>query len=128
MRLLKSIFIFLIFLTCGSTFAQTDPDEITDVLERAKLKGKLVGCADPFGYPYAEQNANPPGFDVEILQAIADKYDMRVEMYWADTSSRGGMSRALRRSIMKGRCDVFLGTSDNGDEDQLMGKLKFTDP
>ena len=34
---------------------------------------------DPFGYPYVEQNANPPGFDVEILQAIADKYDMRVE-------------------------------------------------
>ena len=69
---------------------------------------------------------NPPGFDVEIMEAIAARGNMRMEMYWADTGTRGGMSRALRRSLMKGRCDVFMGVSDSGDEDQLMGKLAFT--
>jgi ABC-type amino acid transport substrate-binding protein len=49
-------------------------------------------------------------------------------MYWADTGTRGGMSRALRNSILKGRCDVFAGVGDSGDDDILMGQLMFTDP
>ena len=107
---------------------QVDPDEITDVLERSKAKGKLVACADPYDFPYASQNASPPGFDVDIMQEIAKRAGMRLEMYWADTGTRGGMSRALRNSILRGRCDVFMGVSDSGDDDQLMGKLTFTEP
>jgi ABC-type amino acid transport substrate-binding protein len=118
----------LLALFIGSAHAQAvDPDEMPDVLERAKAKGKLIACADPYDYPYAEQNSNPPGFDVEIMQALLAKEGIRLEMYWADTSTRGGMSRALRNSIMKGRCDVFMGVSDSGDDDQLMGRLTFTD-
>ncbi len=105
-----------------------DPNEIVDVLEKAKAKGKLVACADPFSFPYAEQNMDPPGFDVEIVRGLAKRGGMQVEMYWADTSSHGGMSKALRRSMMKGRCDIFLGVSDSGDDDILMGKLAFSDP
>ena len=30
--------------------------------------------------------------------------------------------------MMKGRCDIFSGVADNGDDDILMGKLTFTDP
>jgi ABC-type amino acid transport substrate-binding protein len=110
--------------------AQTgsDPDEIADVLERSKAKGVLVACADPYDYPYSSQNSNPPGFDVQIMEQIARRGGMRLEMYWADTGTRGGMSRALRNSIMRGRCDVFLGVSDSGDDDQLMGRLTFTEP
>jgi len=127
----------LVAFWCNAGFAQTttnpdeiltkDPNDIADSLERAQAKGKLVACADPYGYPYANQNMNPPGFDVEIMEALASRGGMRLEMYWADTGTRGGMSRALRRSLMKGRCDVFMGVSDSGDEDQLMGKLTFTD-
>lgn len=108
--------------------SSVDPDEIADVLERSKAKGKLVACADPYDYPYSSQNSNPPGFDVQIMEEIAMRDGMRLEMYWADTGTRGGMSRALRNSIMRGRCDVFLGVSDSGDDDQLMGRLTFTDP
>jgi len=108
--------------------SSADPDEVADVLERSKAKGRLVACADPYDYPYSSQNSNPPGFDVQIMEEIARRGGMRLEMYWADTGTRGGMSRALRNSIMRGRCDVFLGVSDSGDDDQLMGKLTFTDP
>lgn len=114
-------------LVCATGYAQ-DPNETVDALEAAQAKGKLVACADPFSYPYAEQHMDPPGFDVEIMREIAKLGGMRVEMYWADTSSHGGMSKALRRSMMKGRCDVFLGVSDSGDDDILMGKLLFSDP
>ncbi len=112
---------------CATVQAQ-DSSELVDVLEKSKARGKLVACADPYGFPYAARNANPPGFDVDILQALAQRGGMELEMYWADTGSRGGMSRALRRSMMKGRCDVFAGVSDSGDDDILMGKLAFTDP
>ncbi len=108
--------------------SSANPDEVADVLERSKAKGRLVACADPYDYPYSSQNSNPPGFDVQIMEEIARRGGMRLEMYWADTGTRGGMSRALRNSIMRGRCDVFLGVSDSGDDDQLMGKLTFTDP
>jgi ABC-type amino acid transport substrate-binding protein len=115
-------------LLVSATASAQDPNEIVDVLEAAKAKGKLVACADPFSYPYAQQNMDPPGFDVEIVRELAKRGGMQVEMYWADTSSHGGMSKALRLSMMKGRCDIFTGVSDSGDDDILMGKLAFTDP
>lgn len=119
----------LMALFAGGVHAQaTDSDEISDVMQRAKAKGKLIACADPYDFPYASQNSNPPGFDVEIMETLIAREGLRLEMYWADTGTRGGMSRALRNSIMKGRCDVFMGVSDSGDDDQLMGRLTFTDP
>jgi ABC-type amino acid transport substrate-binding protein len=115
-------------LLVSTTVYPQDPNETVDVLEKSKAKGKLVACTDPFSFPYAEKNMDPPGFDIEIVRELAKRGGMRVEMYWADTSSHGGMSKALRRSMMKGRCDIFLGVSDSGDDDILMGKLKFSDP
>ncbi len=126
-RLVIGLAAAMAFFASAAVQAQ-DASESADVLERSKAKGKLIACADPYGFPYASRNANPPGFDVEILQAIAKRGGMELEMYWADTGTRGGMSRALRNSMMKGRCDVFAGVSDSGDDDILMGQLAFTDP
>ena len=53
---------------------------------------------------------------------------MRAEVYWADTGTRGGLGRAFRNSILAKRCDVFLGLSDNGEEDSLDDKLTYTKP
>jgi len=108
--------------------ATQDPDDIKDTLARAKAKGVLTACADPYDWPYSQQNGTPPGFDVEIFQQIAKLGGMRAEMYWADTGTRGGLSRAFRNSIFAKRCDIFLGLSDNGDDDMLQKKLVFTKP
>jgi ABC-type amino acid transport substrate-binding protein len=107
-----------------------DADEIADTLERSKAKSKLIACADPYNFPYAAQDGDPPGFDIEIMREIAKRGGMRLEMVWADTGTRGGTSRAFRNSILKKRCDVFLGLSDSGDgdDDMLMGQLAFTKP
>lgn len=127
-----------LFSFCGLTFllalmsvtvrAQTDPDEITDTLEQSKAKGRLLVCADPYTFPSSAQNTDPPGYDVEIIREIAKRGGMRLEMVWADTGTRGGTSRAFRNSILRKRCDVFLGMSDGGDDDMLMGQLAFTKP
>lgn len=119
---------FLLALTSVAVWAQTDPDEIADTLERSKAKGRLLACADPYSFPSAAQNTDPPGYDIEIMREIAKRGGMRLEMVWADTGTRGGTSRAFRNSILKKRCDVFLGMSDSGDDDMLMGQLAFTKP
>ena len=119
---------FLLVLTSVTVRAQTDPDEITDTLERSKAKGRLLACADPYSFPSAAQNTDPPGYDVEIMREIAKRGGMRLEIVWADTGTRGGTSRAFRNSILKKRCDVFVGMSDGGDDDMLMGQLAFTKP
>ncbi len=130
MRKLFSLYgmTFLLALSSAATLAQTDPDEIADTLERSKAKGKLLACADPYSFPSAAQNSDPPGYDIEIMREIAKRGGMRIEMVWADTGTRGGTSRAFRNSILKKRCDVFLGMSDSGDDDMLMGQLAFTKP
>jgi len=102
-------------------------DDPTDTLERMKAKGKLVACADPYAYPYSSQEDDPPGFDIEIIRAIAKRANMRLEMFWANTATRGGTMRAFRNSILAKRCDVFLGLSDDGEPDLLPGSMKFTD-
>ena len=119
---------FLLALPSAAVWAQTDPDEIADTLERSKAKGRLIACADPYSFPSAAQNTDPPGYDIEIMREIAKRGGMRLEMVWADTGTRGGTSRAFRNSILKKRCDVFLGMSDGGDDDMLMGQLAFTKP
>ena len=52
----------------------------------------------------------------------------QLTLYWADTGTRGGLGRAFRNSIFAKRCDVFLGLSDNGEDDQLPDRLTFTKP
>jgi ABC-type amino acid transport substrate-binding protein len=119
---------FLLAWTSVTVRAQTDPDDISDTLERSKAKGRLLACADPYSFPSAAQNTDPPGYDIEIMREIAKRGGMRLEMVWADTGTRGGTSRAFRNSILKKRCDVFVGMSDGGDDDMLMGQLAFTRP
>jgi ABC-type amino acid transport substrate-binding protein len=124
---IKGLVAALTFAVAGAVQAQDGSDSV-DVLQKSKARGKLVACADPYDFPYAARNATPPGFDIEILGELAKRGGMELEVYWADTGTRGGMSRALRNSMMKGRCDIFSGVADNGDDDILMGKLTFTDP
>jgi ABC-type amino acid transport substrate-binding protein len=123
----------LALLVCAPLRAQDqsqsqDPDEIKDTLARAKARGVLTACADPYAWPYSAKDGIPPGFDVEIFQQIAKMGGMRAEMYWADTGTRGGLGRAFRNSIFAKRCDVFLGLSDNGEEDSLPDRLTYTHP
>jgi ABC-type amino acid transport substrate-binding protein len=67
-------------LVSATAYAQ-DASESLDVLERSKARGKLVACADPYDFPYAARNANPPGFDVDILRELAKLGGMELEMH-----------------------------------------------
>ena len=99
-----------------------------DSLARAKKIGKITACADPYAFPYATSQGDPPGFDVEIFRAMASQAGLKAEMFWADTGTRGGLGRALRNSIDKGACDFFMGLA-YGDDDEIKDhKLTLTKP
>jgi ABC-type amino acid transport substrate-binding protein len=124
-------------LVAGPATAQQDASgpnmtEFTDTLERAKANGVLTGCAYPYTFPFAQVNSDPPGFDVEILRALAKRAGMRVDMHWVYVRSRASVQRAFRESILAKRCDVFLSLGDSGDEeeneDMGMHLLEFTRP
>jgi polar amino acid transport system substrate-binding protein len=98
--------------------------------EQLKGNGSLVVCADPYDFPAAMKDADPPGYDVEIMRAIAKLTGSRVEYVWADTGTRGGLGRALRNSILQKKCNLFvgLGVSNDSIEEMKEKHLAFTLP
>lgn len=128
---IKCLFLGIALGVVGGTVHAADADDAldsSDVLVRSQAKGMLTACADPYDFPYSLQNSDPPGFDIEIMRQVAKRGGMRLDLFWINTASRGGTSRAFRNSILSKKCDVFLGLSDNGDDDMLMHRMVFTKP
>jgi polar amino acid transport system substrate-binding protein len=90
----------------------------------------LVVCADAYSFPASMKDLDPPGYDVEIIRAIAKLAGFRVEYVWADTGTRGGLGRALRNSIVQKKCNLFvgLGVSSETVEEMKEKHLTFTRP
>jgi polar amino acid transport system substrate-binding protein len=90
----------------------------------------LVVCADAYSFPASMKDLEPPGYDVEIIRAIAKLAGFGVEYVWADTGTRGGLGRALRNSIVQKKCNLFigLGVSSETAEEMKEKHLVFTQP
>jgi ABC-type amino acid transport substrate-binding protein len=101
-----------------------------DALARARAKGVLTACVDSYNFPFSATNSEPPGFDVEIVRAIAQRAGLRATFFWADTGTRGGLGRALRQSILARKCDFFMGIAigDDTDDEMKEKKLVLTKP
>ena len=64
-------------------------------------------CVDPDNPPLSMNKVGAqPGLDVEIGQAIAEHLDRHPRLVWVDTTYGG---RALRRSLLAGQCELFMG-------------------
>lgn len=80
-------------------------------------------CADPDNPPFSAQSQDTPGYYIEFGQAIAARLGRPFEPVWERTYFA---RRAVRTSLLKGRCDGFIGLPD---EPGLMGpKLIFSKP
>jgi polar amino acid transport system substrate-binding protein len=99
--------------------------EDEDALSRAKTRGTLTACVDPYNFPYSANNQDPPGFDVEIARAIGARAGLRTAFFWADTGTRGGLGRALRQSIMARKCDFFMGIGAGPDSEEELREKKL---
>ena len=90
----------------------------------------LVVCADAYSFPASMKDSDPPGYDVEIIRAVAKLAAVPVEYVWPDTGTRGGLGRALRNSILQKKCNLFigLGMSSETVEEMKEKHLTFTQP
>jgi ABC-type amino acid transport substrate-binding protein len=116
--------LLLMSLAAAPSIAADDP------VARPQGDGLLVVCVDPYDFPASMKDLDPPGYDVEIIRAIAKLVGSRVEYVWADTGTRGGLGRALRNSILRKKCNLFIGLGVNKDtvEEMKEKHLAFTRP
>lgn len=99
-------------------------------LEKARERGTIVACVDPYNLPFSSPDPNMPGFDVEIAKEIAEGMELQIAYHWVDTGTRGGLSRAIRLSINDNKCAFFMGVPDEPDmiDEYKEKKLIITGP
>ena len=101
-----------------------------EVLDNIRKTQKITLCAGPYAWPYTSSVDYPRGFDVDIIERIAMKEEVNIDIYWAEQKMRGGLGKALRHSIQKGRCDIYMGiaNSDSSADEINEKKLILTKP
>ena len=101
-----------------------------ELLDKIQETHKLILCAGPYAWPYTSSANYPRGFDIEIIERIAANEDLYLDIYWAEQKMRGGLGKALRHSISKGRCHLYMGitTSDSMEEEIEEKNLEYTIP
>ena len=67
--------------------------------------GSVTACADPDNLPFTSSDAQWPGYDVEVIRAVAAELGARAEFKWIGTRS----ARAAMRNLLEGECDLFPG-------------------
>ncbi len=119
------VWVLIVLFACAA-LASAAPT----ALERAKERGTIVACADPYNLPFSSPDPSMPGFDVEIAKEIAEGMGLQIAYHWADTGTRGGLSRAVRLSINDNKCAFFMGVPDEQDmiDEYIEKKLEITQP
>nr|MCU0731039.1 transporter substrate-binding domain-containing protein [Hyphomonas sp.] len=74
-------------------------------LDRIKRTGTINVCADPVRLPYSNEKMDPPGFDLEFSQALAQEMGFKLGVVWHSTH-RG---TKIVRQLADGTCDFFPG-------------------
>ena len=112
------------------------PQELkkVDAMTRVKTMKTIVACADGWFWPFSRtaRNNEPPGLEIEILNAIAKKHGWKVEMAWVNMATRfgpGAPGGAYDQSINRGLCDLVMGLAISGDDHHMdPNGLEFTKP
>ncbi len=112
------------------------PDELRDVDAMTRIQGmkRILACADGWYWPFSRTSRKnePPGMEIELLQAIAKKHGWEVDVSWVNMATRfgpGAPGGAYSRSINKGVCDIVMGMTDSGeDHHNDPNHLTFTAP
>jgi len=80
-------------------------------------------CADPDNLPFSSSRPETPGYYIELGRAISAHLGRPFEPVWEPTYFA---RRAVRTSLLQGRCDGFIGLP--GESDLMGPKLVFSKP
>lgn len=112
------------------------PQELkeVDALTRVKSMKTIIACADGWFWPFSRtaRKNEPPGLEIELLNAIAAKHGWTVEMMWVNMVTRfgpGAPGGAYDMGINAGKCDLVMGLTISGDDHHMKpNRLDFTKP
>ena len=96
-----------------------------NALDRTKDLGTILACADGWFWPFSRtaRNNEPAGLEVEILNSIAKKHDLDIDMMCVNMNTRfgyGAPGGAFDLSINRGLCDIVLGLTVTGSDDHQL--------
>jgi polar amino acid transport system substrate-binding protein len=95
----------LLFILMGFAIAAAVEIGAGGALPRLQEAGSLRFCVDPDNLPFASQDPQHPGFEVELGRAIAQELGLKADFVWMPTQ-RGGV---VLRQLLEGRCDLVMG-------------------
>ncbi len=99
----------------------------SDAWERVAARKELVVGMDPANLPYSSARDDPPGLDLELARAAADRLGVALRVDWLDTRRESAVGHLLER-----RCDLVFGEAVDanavaGDE-ALAGRVLYSRP
>lgn len=93
-------------------------------LQDVRASGSITVCADPDNLPFSSRDASTPGYDVEIMRALAAELGARADFKWIPTRS----ARAAIRNLLEGECDLFPGLPVSPGFAEEYPRLAFSRP
>jgi polar amino acid transport system substrate-binding protein len=87
----------------------------------------MVVSMDPDNLPYSSKKDEQPGFDVELLRALAKEMGVKLRIDWLDIHRATAVGKLLERES-----DLAVGTAIDPnvfeDDDELAGKVLYSRP
>ena len=80
-------------------------------LDSVRFRGTLGICAHPNSLPYAHKNGEPPGFQIEVGRALAEKLGVSLTPVWVISSFQ----------IRRADCDIVLDAISNQQAQEESG-------
>ncbi len=78
----------------------------------------LTTCVASGNAPFSSREDGPGGIDVEVARELGRRLVRPVALHWVQIPNRGGLGKALRHSLGKGACDLFLGIPVAGEANE----------
>jgi polar amino acid transport system substrate-binding protein len=95
--------------------------------KRIQDRGLMAVSVDPDNLPYSSAKEDRPGFDVELLRALAKEMGIKLRIDWLDVHRATAVGKLLDRES-----DLAVGTPIDPnafeDDDELAGKLLYSRP
>ncbi|NIM04473.1 MAG: hypothetical protein GTO55_01105, partial [Armatimonadetes bacterium] len=101
------VFLSLTAFVCWTSLAAAQEEDAS--LATVLQKGVLKICADQWSLPFSGDKPYFPGISLELADLIAKRLKVRLEYNWLDTGGRGGVFPVMKRTLLLGKCDCFVG-------------------
>lgn len=82
----------------------------------------FAACFDPANPPFSDERDANGGIDVQVAEGIAKSLSRRLSTVWVQVPNRGGLDKALKQTLLAGKCEAFFGMPLGDDTKAELGE------